>query len=86
MLCASTQLPKGTHYTKKSIKCEHSAALYCSLVMCSSYLVVVGVGHIEQALFGSPGNTERMLQLGVHPFPIYIAETKKVLVQKKRSN
>lgn len=47
-----------------------------------SYLVVVGVGHIEQALFRSPGNTEGMLQLGIHPFPIDVPESKKVLVDR----
>lgn len=76
---------------KRSIKCEHTVALNYSLVTCNSYLVVIGVGHIEQALFRSPGNAERMLQLGVNPFSIYIPESKKVLTHKrqkiqKRSN
>lgn len=80
-LYVSTQQHKGSHYDK----CEHAAALNYSLVTCNSYLVVVRVGHIEQALFGSPGNTERMLQLGVNPFPVYIPKSKKVLVQRKSS-
>lgn len=59
--------------------------------MRNSYLVVVGVGHIEQALFRSPGNAERMLQLGVNPSSINIPKSEKVLVHKrqkieKRSN
>lgn len=77
--CVATQQLKGTSYDDRSIKSEHNAALNYSLVTCNSYLVVVGVGHIEQALFGSPGNTERMLQLGVHSFPVYIPESKEVL-------
>lgn len=83
-LCVPTQQHKGSHYDDRSIKCEHAAALNYSLVTCNSYLVVVGVGHIEQALFRSPGNTERMLQLGVNPLPIYIPESKKVLVQRRQ--
>lgn len=58
-------------------------ALNYSLVTSNSYLVVVGVGHIKQALFRSPGNAERMLQLGVNPFSIYIPKSEKVLVQKE---
>lgn len=58
-------------------------ALNYSLVTFNSYLMVVGVGHIEQALFRNPGNTERMLQLGVHPFPVDIAKSKEVLIQRR---
>lgn len=64
----------------RSIKCYGVE----SLVTCSSYLVVVGVGHIEQALFGSPGDAERMLQLGINPFAVYIPKSKKVLVQRRQ--
>lgn len=66
------------------VNCERSSSLNCSLVMCNIYLVVVGVGHIEQALFWSPGNAERMLQLGVNPFSINIPKSKKVLVHKRQ--
>lgn len=59
-------IPKGKHYDDQSM----APALNYSLVTCNSYLVVVGVGHIEQALFRRPGHTERMLQLGVHSFAV----------------
>jgi len=66
----------------EAVKREHAPALSFSLVTCNTYLVVVGVGHIEQALFRSPGNAERMLQLRIHPFPVDIPEGKKVLIQR----
>lgn len=58
-------------------------ALNCGHVTRHGYLVVVGVGHIEQALFGSPGYTERMLQLGVNPLPVHIPEGEEILVWKR---
>lgn len=75
----------------RRVNCERSSSLNFSLVMCNSYLVVVGVDHIEQALFRGPGDAERMLQLGVNPSSINIPKSKKVLVHKrqkieKRSN
>ncbi len=72
------------HYDGKRDICKYVTALYYNLVTCGGYLVVVGVGHIEQALFRSPGNTEGMLQLGVNTFSIYIPESKKVLVQSRK--
>lgn len=65
---------------------EHTTALNYSLVTRRRYLVVVGVGHIEQALFRRPGNAERMLQLGVHPLPVHIPESKEVLVGKTKQD
>lgn len=66
------------------VKQNHSLALNHGLVTCNRYLVVVRVGHIQQALFRGPSNAERVLQLGINAFAVGIAKSEKVLAHKKQ--